>query len=47
MKHMIKIKWFSIVDTQFVYYLKTKAVAIANTLPKTTNSWRYSNECEK
>ena len=47
MKHMIKIKRLSIVDTQVFYYLKRTVLAIANTLPKTTIAWRDSNECEK
>jgi hypothetical protein len=44
---MIKIKRLSIVDTQSVDYLASKALAIANTLPKATVAWRNSNECEK
>ena len=47
MKHMIKIKRSSIVDTQFVYYLTRQVFAISNTLPKATIAWRNSNECEK
>jgi hypothetical protein len=47
MKHMIKIKRLSIVDTQFVYYLKRRVLALANTLSKATIAWRNSNECEK
>jgi len=47
MKHMIKIKRLSIVDTQFVYYLERKVLPIENTLHKATMSWRISNECEK
>jgi hypothetical protein len=47
MKHMIKIKWLSIVDTQFVYYLERKVLPIENTLNKATIAWRNSNECEK
>ena len=47
MKHMIKIKRLSIVDTQFVGYVKTRLLGMANTLPKATVAWRNSNECEK